>query len=43
MFTDSMRSMIASLTLFIDKISDIDNKISQIYQQKIDLYITSDR
>ena len=38
-----MRSMIASLTLFIDKISDIDNKISQIYQQKIDLYITSDR
>ena len=43
MFIDSMRSMIASLTLFIDKISDIDNKISQIYQQKIDLYITSDR
>ena len=30
MFIDNMRSMISSLSLSINKISEIDNKISQI-------------
>ena len=29
-FIDNMRSMMTSLSLFIDKISEINNKISQI-------------